>query len=196
MTLRAWPRRERWIGLLLAGFLAGCETLPPAGPVPERPARESIQTYALQARFSIKAGNEGQSGRMAWSHRPEGDKVLFLSPLGQGVASLESDTAGARLETADGRSMAAASPDELAEQILGRTLPLRRMPRWVLGLPGIKGSLSLDPLGRALEVREEGWRVDYVSYESDGPHALPQLLRISRDDLEMKLRIDGWSLSP
>jgi outer membrane lipoprotein LolB len=182
--------------LLLVGFLAGCAPLPPAGPVPERPARESIQSYALQARFSIKAGNEGQSGRMAWNHRPEGDKVLFLSPLGQGVATLESDAAGARLDTADGRNMSAASPDELAEQVLGRSLPLRRVPRWVLGLAGPDASLSRDQTGRALEIREDGWRVDYVSYENDKPQALPQLLRISRDDLEMKLRIDAWSLSP
>ncbi len=196
MRLRARPRPGRWTWWLMAVFLAGCETLPPTGPVPERPARDSIRAYALQARFSIKAGNEGQSGRMAWSHRPEGDKVLFLSPLGQGVATLESDAGGARLETSDGRNMAAAGPDELVEQVLGRSLPLRRVPRWVLGLPGTTASLSLDPLGRALEIREEGWRVEYVSYESDRPQALPQLLRISRDDLEMKLRIDGWSLSP
>ena len=182
---------------LLVLFISGCTSLPPAGPSsppPPRPARDSIQSFALEARFSIKASDEGQSGRIAWSHRPEGDRVLFLSPLGQGMAILESDAAGAKVELSDKRSYSAPTPDELADRILGRSLPLRRVPRWVLGLPGPTGSQTRDEIGRPIEIREDGWRVDYLSYESDEPQALPTLMRIGRDDVELKLRLDGWSL--
>lgn len=185
---------QRLSGALLILLVAACSSLPPTGPTPQRPARGSIQSFALDARFSIKAGNEGQSGRMAWSHRPEGDKLLVLSPLGQGMATLESDAAGARLELSDKRSYSAATPDELADLILGRPLPLRQAPQWMLGLCGPTGKRTLDKMGRALEIQEDGWRVDYLAYESDEPQALPTLLRISRGDVELKLRLDGWSL--
>ena len=189
--------RRRLSGALLPLLVAACTTLPPTGPSsppPQRPARDSIQTYTLEARFSIRAGGEGQSGRIAWSHQPEGDKLLFLSPLGQGMATLESDATGARLEMSDKRSDSAPTPDELADRVLGRPLPLRRVPRWILGLCGPAGSQTRDKMGRALEIQEDGWRVEYLAYESDEAEALPTQLRISRGDVELKLRLDGWSL--
>lgn len=184
--------RKRFSGALLVLLVAACSSLPPTAP--QRPARDSIHSYALEARFSIRAGTEGQSGRIAWNHRPEGDKLLFLSPLGQGMATLESDAAGARLDLSDKRSYSAPTPDELAERILGRPLPLRRAPQWVLGLCGPTGSQTRDNIGRAQQIQEDGWRVDYLAYESDEPQALPTLLRISRGDVELKLRLDGWNL--
>ncbi|MDD5295322.1 MAG: lipoprotein insertase outer membrane protein LolB [Rhodocyclaceae bacterium] len=189
-------RFPRFSAALLLLTMAACAPLPPAGPVPERPEHEAIRAFALEGRFSIKAGNEGQSGRIAWSHWPEGDNVLFLSPLGQGMATLEADATGARLELADRRSYSAATPDELTDKVLGRPLPLRRVPRWVLGLPGPGGNQTRDGNGQPLSIQEEGWRVDYLAWESDAPRALPTLLRISRDDVELKLHIDGWSLKP
>ena len=184
-----WPALT-WVIL----FLAGCGSLPPNGAIPPRPARDSIQAFALEARFSAKVATEGNSGRMTWSHEPDKDSVLFLSPLGQGVATLTSDAFGASLELADHTRYQADNPDELVAKLLGRPLPVRTLHRWVLGKAGT--GASRDALGRLQAVLEDGWRVEILSFESEVPEALPSLLRISKDDLELKLKIDGWSLKP
>jgi len=41
---------------------------------------------------------------------------------------------------------------------------------------------------------EQGWSIEYLHYESDAPDALPELLQARRGDVEVRLKIDGWSL--
>lgn len=146
----------------------------------------------------MRNGAESFSGKIDWRHGGDGsDRILLSSPLGQGLAELDADRQGARLHTSDNKRYAAASLDDLSEQVFGARLPLSSLPRWVLGqVPSTDDRLALDTLGRPVSFLAAGWRVAYPSYESEMASALPSLIRLSRDDLDVRLKIDRWDLTP
>jgi outer membrane biogenesis lipoprotein LolB len=53
----------------------------------------------------------------------------------------------------------------------------------------------VDAAGRLASLSEQGWVIAYLRYESEAPDALPELLQARREDVEVRLKIDGWSLS-
>lgn len=159
---------------LLAMLLAGCASVPPAPP---RPAHESISAFAFTGRIAMRQGEARHNVRIDWRHAPERDEVLLATPLGQGIAEIVRDTAGARLTLADRRSFAAADWSELASEVFGFRLPLGAATRWLLGATGAA----------------EGWRVRVLEREGDLPNALPTLLEFERDDILVRLRIDEWA---
>lgn len=104
--------------------------------------------------------------------------MLITTPLGQGVAELSRDAAGARLLMADGKEYAAADWEDLAERTFGTRLPLNDLPQWLTGHAPAAAT---------------GWRVDYLDYQSEAVDALPTLVEAKRGDIELRLKIDVWS---
>jgi outer membrane biogenesis lipoprotein LolB len=52
----------------------------------------------------------------------------------------------------------------------------------------------LDNLQRLAELRQSGWLVEFFEYKSEnGP---PARLRLSREDVEIRLVIDQWRAEP
>lgn len=165
-------RRIFTAALLL--WLAGCAAVPPA---PQRPA--AISVFAFAGRIALRQGETSHHANIDWRHAPEGDTVLLTTPLGQGVAELERDAAGARLTLADGRRYAAADWDELARGVFGLPLPLRAATHWLLGAEGDAATA-------------DGWRMSVLAREGAGPGALPTSIEFARDDIVVRLKIDEW----
>ncbi len=188
----------RGIALLLAGsLLAGCATIPPA-PLP---SRQSVRDFALDGRFALRATQPDQpaqsaSGRLAWTHKNQIDRILLANPLGYGVAEIESGPDISRLRLADGKISESTDPDSLIEEVTGQRLPVARLPAWLLGRSGGRAQIEHDPLGRPLRLLEDGWQIDYI-YDNDAPDALPGRLTLSNGNgLELRLRIEEWKDSP
>lgn len=159
------------VALLL---LAGCA----ANPVlPTRPASERISQFAFSGRLAVRQGETNHHVRIDWRHVPERDEILLATPLGQGLAQIERDAAGARLLLADRRRIEAADWASLAEQAFGFRLPLQASARWLLGET----------------VDTEGWRIEVRERESADATALPTLIELERDDISVRLKIDEWS---
>jgi len=100
------------------------------------------------------------------------------------------------METADRQSFSATDLEGLSDQVFGAPLPLASLPRWVVGrVDGAQG-LTLDDRGRPHTFSDRGWNVSYLGYEADTTDALPALIQLRRDDVDVKLRIDQWNLVP
>jgi outer membrane biogenesis lipoprotein LolB len=97
------------------------------------------------------------------------------------VAELTRDASGARLVTADRREFAASDWEGLAAKIFGFRMPLDQLPDWLAG--NAPAAVS-------------GWHVMYLDYESDAADALPTLVEVKRNDLELRLKIDSWGAEP
>lgn len=162
--------RALLLGVLL---LAGCATLPP----PARPAAETIVAFAFSGRLAVRQGEARHHMKIDWRHDAARDEILLATPLGQGVAEIVRDAAGARLLLADKRAFAAADWGTLGEQVFGFRLPLSATARWLLGAPA----------------EAEGWRMRVIERESGSPGALPAVIEFERDDIHVRLKIDEWS---
>lgn len=172
-------RTVRFLLLSAALFLAGCTAQPPLQPLPPRPPAADIVAFGFNGRIAVRQGETRHYVKIDWRHLPDRDAILLTTPLGQGVAEIERDPAGARLTLADRRRFVAEDWGALTAQVFGFRLPMEASARWLLG-----------------EVKDqdtEGWRVRIVERETDAPDALPTVIELERDDILVRLKIDEWS---
>jgi outer membrane lipoprotein LolB len=187
----------RFALLLAASLLAGCASAPPAPPA----RRDNIRDFSLEGRFALRVTQPGQAvqnsgGRLTWIHQNHSDRVLLSSPLGYGLAEIETTPENSRLRTADGKTRESGDPEALIEDITGQRLPISHLPAWLLGRSGGKALIESDTLGRPVRLSEDGWQVEY-SFEDDSPNALPSRLTLSRNgEIELRLRIEEWKDTP
>jgi outer membrane lipoprotein LolB len=183
--------------LLAASLLAACASTPPLRLAP----REQIRDFAMEGRFALRVALPGKAvensgGRLTWTHRNRNDRVLLSSPLGYGLAEIETSPEVSRLRTANGRTHESTDADALIEKITGQRLPLSRLPAWLLGRSSGKGQIDVDALGRPTRLTEDGWQVDY-SFEDESPSALPSRLTVTRQgEIELRVRIEEWKEMP
>jgi outer membrane lipoprotein LolB len=180
--------------LFACGLLAGCAATPPDLGA----TREQVRDFSVDARFALRAGGPdgkplSSGGRLTWEHRADSDRVLISSPFGTGIAEIESGPGGAVLRLADGRNLVAADPDVLIGEVTGQSLPVRRLPHWLLGRAA---GVETDSSGRPLRASEAGWQIEYA-YADDAPGALPAGVTLTRgSEVELRLRLDEWRQVP
>ena len=191
--------RLRLLNLLaLLLLLAGCAQFPSgtagSGLTP-RPLRASIAAFTLTGRIAIHQEPRHYAANIAWQHAPSGDEIMLTTPLGQGVAELTRDATGTRLVTSDRREYTAPDWQTLATQMFGLDLPLARLPRWLLGeIPADALGIKYDEIGRPLRWLANGWQVAVLDYESVAADALPTLIELRREEIEVRLKIDDWQI--
>lgn len=193
-----WLRRGFLAALTL--MVAGCAQLPgfePAAPksVPVLPAPP--ESFRLEGRVSVKAGEESFSGGLAWRRGPGSEELLLNTPLGQGVAELRGDPGGVTLTDAKGKVYRAADADSLVRQALGLELPLRGLAWWVTGhpRPGAAYRAEPDETGRLGVLEQDDWHIEFSRYALQGEATLPGKLVARRgEDLEVRLVVDRWEL--
>ncbi|MGE5471147.1 MAG: lipoprotein insertase outer membrane protein LolB [Bacteroidota bacterium] len=185
--------------VLLAGCLgmAACASVSPA----RLPGREEVRDFALEARFALRITLPEQAanssgGRLSWEHRNGDDHLLVANPLGVGMAEIDIAPGHSRLRTADGKSRESADADALMEDVTGQSLPITRLPAWLLGKAAPTTPVEKDASGRPRRFVEAGWKIDYA-YGDDTVGALPVGLVLSRDqEIELRLRIEEWREAP
>jgi len=139
---------------------------------------------------------QNSGGHLTWTHQNRSDRVLLSSPLGYGLAEIETTPEISRLHSADGTTRESSDPDALIEDITGQRLPISRLPAWLLGRSGGAAQIETDAQGRPARLIEDGWQVIY-SFEDDSPSALPARLTLSRNgEIELRLRIEEWKETP
>lgn len=185
------------VAILAGALLAGCSSLPPAA----LPGRDQVRDFSLEARFALRVTLPDQvaqssGGRLSWTHKSGDNRVLVSSPLGYGVAEIETTRQLSRLKTANGEIRESSDPDALMEEVTGQRLPVTRMPAWLLGRSGGGARIDTDQHNRPARLREAGWQVDYA-YDQDDGSALPARVTLSRNgEIELRLRIEEWKEQP
>ncbi len=188
--------------LLAAAWLvlaAGCATVDPAS-MASRTGRDAIDAFRIEGRIAVRHNGESFSAGIDWRHDAQSDEIVISGPLGQGLARLTAGGGTALLETADKKRFMAADIDGLSEQVFGIRLPVSGLARWVLGRTTFGGAAQLDEAGRLASLAEAGWVIEYLRYESESRHALPELLLARRggegggEGVEVRLKIDNWNL--
>jgi len=186
--------------LALTFLLAACAQLPGAASgeaaVP-RPARADNGGFLLTGRIAVSQGQQRHAVNITWQHSAARDEIFLATPLGQGLAELTRDAAGARLTTAERREFNAPDWQALSVQVFGFPLPLSALPRWLQGeVPAEALGVKYDGAGRPQRMVVDGWQVAYLDYAGNAVDALPALIEMKREDIEVRWKIDDWQLSP
>ncbi len=187
----------RLVPLLACALLTACATTPPEKLL----ARDAVRDFALDARFALRVTlperpPESSGGRLAWQHKNGDNRILISSPLGIGMAEIDTSPTLSRLRTADGQTRESPDPDTLMEEVSGQRLPVRQLPDWLLGRSDPPAQLEKDASGRPARLAAAGWQIDYT-YADDAPEALPELVTLRRNgEIELRLRIEEWRVTP
>jgi outer membrane lipoprotein LolB len=186
--------------LALAG---GCATAPPvASPDdwPQRRARlQGLESWTLEGRVAVAAGDDGFSGGFDWAQRgPEAD-VEISGPMGGSAL---------KIRVVDGKGVESAgnggneAPD--AEQFLARyfgperRLPVEAMRYWLVGAPA-PAAPHEETLGedqRLARLEQSGWEVRYDRYETVGALTLPARMEMTTEGLRLRVVVSDWRLPP
>lgn len=184
VALRRWRGSLAWLGLLLA---AGCSTVvPPAdrGAPPAAPSRH----FALDARLSIRAGQQVDIVSLRWQRDPDEESLQVLSPLGSTVARLYQKAGEeAVLDEGGGRIRRGASLATLIAGVLGQPVPVDQLRWWVQGWQE-EGGARL-PEG---EFRYGEWT---VTLERAVQGQVSHLLAVN-GDLRVRLVVDRFEVRP
>lgn len=170
---------------VLAVLLNACASLP------QDEAPLAAGGFEVKGRVAVRYGQEAASGRVAWRHSAAKDDLLISNPLGQGIAELSRREGIYILRTAEGQEYKAPDPEALTEQALGWRLPLIGLPEWIRGraLASAPAQRKMD--GERLATLDQlGWHIEYQAWDEAGK--LPQRIRLTRDDLDIRLAIEEW----
>lgn len=194
--------------LLALGGCAGVRTRPTGGvPAPawtsaalaERSALlRAIPDWRLSARVAITTGKQGGSGQLDWQQRGAAYRIAFDAPLNAQGWRLEGDRVNACLEGLAGGPRCGADADGLLTDVLQQPVPLAALSDWLRGTPaaderfGAPTPVSTDRGDVGFE--QAGWRIVYTRWgaPTGWPLPMPQALTLTRDDLRLRLVVDGW----
>lgn len=175
-------RKRFWLTLVYPLLLLfACAPLPPA-PETGQPIvlGPPLQNFAIEGRLALRRGQRSDHLHFSWRHTPTNDDVLFMSPLGAGVAELTRDATSARLMRPKQPPVVADSLPALAQQVFGTPLPLDALTEWLRGArPALIGNVN-------------DWVIEITDTTPYRQRRLLRAATITRDDVELKLIVDDW----
>lgn len=173
-----------------AALLAAC-----AGIAPQ-PAADPAPAFELAGRIAARFREHGFSSALRWKQGSGNDEIWLTAPLGQTIAFLQADAAGATLTTADQKQYRASSIESLTRSALGWPLPVAGMRYWVLGqtAPGTApAELERDGANRIARFRQDGMQIVF-NYAAPGAMQ-PSRVEIAGEDAAIRLVIDSLTLA-
>ena len=181
-------------------LLAACRTVVPTtteSAAQRRAQLRAITNYDFTSRVASVVGTQGFSAAMDWQQRSSDSALQIRAPFG--LASLDIDYRDGQLllRASDGTRVSGAVADEKLREWLGFTPPLASFRYWLLGCsdPASVSDELFDEQQRLTQLKQDGWQVDYQSYQQSARQWLPQRLSIERDGRKLKLVISHWQTS-
>jgi len=173
--------------LAASALVAACATLAPPerAPVP----------FDLIGRVAVRHDERAFASNVRWHHLADRDEIWLLTPAGQTLAYIVSDSAGATLTGADRSRYSAPDVESLTRQGLGWELPLTYLGWWVRGEPApgtVAQNVERDERARVVGFTQDGWRVTLVPDPSRENGRLPRRLELANGPLVIRMIVDTW----
>jgi outer membrane lipoprotein LolB len=194
----------RTAGALLLVLLAGCAQRQVRPADDALLAAQAVREAALAAqpqwrmsgRFAVSGEGEGGSGRLDWQQRADGYVIEISAPVTRRSLRLIVNGDGARLEGLEQGPLSGADPQRLLYEATGWTLPLQPLMAWARGARA-RGPAELEfgTDGLPLRLQQQGWQVEYRSWDTARSPALPLRVFANSGERRVRLVVDRWELS-
>ncbi len=167
------------LGLLLSG----CAGMVAPGSAPADHQRAYQENIELSGRLLVlyQQNDKEQSlpGSFEWKQNRNSTAVTLLSPLGQIVATITVDAAGATLVQAKQAPRHASDLDSLMHETLGWPMPITGMRDWLQGfVRNPQGQRAAVATSNDATIASDGWQLRYASWQDD--FTLPKRIDLHR----------------
>jgi outer membrane lipoprotein LolB len=186
--------------VLVASWLTACKSLPPPAPAATEPwevrraALQQRDRFDLSGRIAVAAAQEGFNAKLRWNQQGARSSLALDGPLGVGGVRITADGDALNVINARGEQLdSEAARREIAAR-LGFEPPLQSLRYWVQGVPDPAHPADevLDENKRLATLRQDGWQIDYSNYAAADGQWLPSRMTLKRDDVRVRLLVDGW----
>jgi outer membrane lipoprotein LolB len=184
-TLSCSSRRGISLLLLtvLISLISACSTPSIKVNANQRVYQEQIQ---LSGRLSINYQDKGEDKHIStdyeWSQQNQEIKITFLSQLGQTMAIITQTPQMASLEQSKQATRYAANLDELMNENFGWSLPVAGLKDWMQGfITNSQGSRIALENKNYLQLENQSWRLNYVSWQEKTGIVLPKRIDLERE---------------
>jgi outer membrane lipoprotein LolB len=162
----------------------------------ERAARlAELASWELRGRVVAKGPGESGQARIRWSRSGDAGRLAVSNPFGQTLLEVRSGSDGLSLRDARGGVFHGGEVHAVLRERLGWRVPIGRLADWALGLaPGDQVPEDLDGRGRPRHLRAGPWTVTFSEYMRVDGLWLPQSMRVARDGMQLRIRVDRWRL--
>ena len=198
---RVFPAGPLLAGLALALTLVACQTIPvvPAPSVSwsvRRPARQTLDRFGLNGRVAVAVGRQGFNAGLRWTQAAAVTHLALTGPLGAGGVEVTADGSELSVVTSNGKRLGNDAARRELQDKLGFEPPLTSLRYWVLGVPdpAMAATVQLDSQQRLRQLTQGGWQIAYSAYMPVGAEWLPKLMTLRREDVRVRMVVDGWQL--
>jgi outer membrane lipoprotein LolB len=188
--------------IVIAVLLSGCAA---RGPVADGAALDAWQQrktsllalvdWGFDGRAVINDGRSSVNMALHWQQEQEQFDIRLMSVFGQQKVRLQGLSDGPVILSRAGQSpREAADVMTLMQQELGWALPLDGLRFWVTGIPvpARAADWAVDSQGRLEWLEQDGWRVEFSSYQTVAGQSMPRKIRLSHASLRARLVLDRW----
>ncbi|MEO8461071.1 MAG: lipoprotein insertase outer membrane protein LolB [Dokdonella sp.] len=188
--------------LVLALVLAGCaqqRIKPDAEALATQATRERALSvhgsWNLSGRLAVSNGKEGGSGSLQWSRDGDAFRFEVHAPVTGKTWTLTGDRRHAELSGLGDHPITGGDASALLTQELGWHVPLTELDYWVRGMraPG-DADLTVRGDGLPLQIKQAGWKVEYLDYDASLNPPMPRKLFAERGTQRVRLVIQQWTL--
>jgi outer membrane lipoprotein LolB len=118
-----------------------------------------------------------------------------MGPLGSNGLKLSGQPGRVTLVMSDGKSYTASNPEELLARRWGFHLPVSNLRYWIRGLPvpDLPSNTQFDTSNRLVNLAQDGWQVQFLSYMSGRNTELPEKLVITSREMKVKIIVYQWN---
>jgi len=195
-------KRYFFLILIFTSFLSGCahQTLTPVIHDTQAYQQQLIQLHhwQLEGKIGVRHANKSDSAALQWKQNDDHFDIFLSGPLGAGATRLSGTPKQLIIQNSSEEKTSTSDPEQLIEKHLGWTLPLEKLPQWILGYSDNRNAHSnnekfnVDHTLASFE--ENGWQVDYISYQTIDQWLLPEKIVLKHEDMQVTIVIKQWAL--
>ncbi|MAK55152.1 MAG: lipoprotein localization factor LolB [Pusillimonas sp.] len=179
-----------WFTVSLLIFLAAC-----ASP----PAIQGLndQAFSRTGRFAVTVTQPGEApqavqGGFAWRDSGQVQRLDLANPMGSILARVEIRPTEAVLTRSDGSQQVAPDADALLLQVVGASMPVQGLRRWLQGqIDADARDITRTKDGKPAAFVSKGWSVRLSRYDSLGPRILLLERNEGAQGVRVRLVVDG-----
>lgn len=190
-------------GALLMAACAGPRVRPDVAHdtrlLQDQAAREQVLSglpdWSLRGRLGVSDGRDGGSGTLEWSQRGDAFRFSVHAPVTGKTWTLSGTPSHAVLTGLRTQAIEGDDARALLERELGWQVPVAGLVDWVRGMRGPGASrIEFRPDGLPAAIVQDGWRVEFLDYDSSREPPLPRRLFASSGERKVRLAIREWSI--
>ena len=192
---------SRWLGpgFCILLFVSGCSIIPNSDSTRQtwqehQLKAQEIVNWHIKGKLGFKSSNQGGSASIDWLQREEQYQISMSGPLAAGRATIKGDKRIAHMQR--GKQHYSDTPQGLALQLTGLSLPVNDLVWWAKGIPSphqaLINNLNLTANGVATKFDQNGWQLIFSRYQVTSQGNLPKKIIGQRGQQSFTLVISSW----